>query len=115
MDQLREALVRAVEEKGADYVYPNSERVKSNIHETPVCQYFVGGKPSCIVGHVLYYDGVTDIDEGRAAQVVAHDLSYYGSLTRLQLMALTEVQTIQDNGGTWGKALAQYDKVMGND
>ena len=48
-DEAIALLERAVNEKGADYVYPD----KIN------CLYADGNRPGCIVGHALSYVGVS--------------------------------------------------------
>lgn len=107
--QVRELLVCAVEEKGADYVYPlNPPGV-----EGPTCDYFREGEPSCIVGYVLSYMGFgSDVvpREGVASEVVPQ-------LTGCPLadpvaLALGRAQRAQDGGKPWGEALAAFDAAL---
>lgn len=56
-EQAIELLNRAVEEKGADYVYPRGG-LGENSGDDKVCAYERNGAPSCIVGHVFSYLGV---------------------------------------------------------
>ena len=70
-------LQRAVEEKGADYVYEHPTYTDPETNEEvedSTCFYFDpgAGTPSCIVGHVLAYKGVTmeEIDGDNADTTV---------------------------------------------
>lgn len=105
---LRDLLARAVEEKGADYVYPEAEKAQYLIIGDPVCSYFYEGKPSCIIGHVLSYLGRTKASEGSNASTVLRGFGF----TLGELAAAQSAQGAQDQGGTWGGALAVFDREM---
>lgn len=96
---VRSLLVRAVEEKGKDYVY-----------EPPVraCLYNHEDGPGCIVGHVFAYAGVEmpESQEGRLANHVVRNLTEWEPLVG---EALRLAQVVQDGGGTWGEALQEFD------
>lgn len=105
----RDLLVRAIEEKGADYVYEAPGGRFSS------CVYFNGDQPSCLIGHALSYLGV-DRD----------CLSTYGNTTAIAAgllgtrvpdpvsEALSVAQGRQDHGATWGDALASFDHSIAN-
>ena len=113
--EARELLTRAVEEKGADYVYPRS------VDEALGCAYFEDdGTPSCIVGHVLAYKGVTletlplpDFDNN--ASVWALQRSGFLEADDRASEALRRAQGRQDGGGDWGEALSIALRVLDGD
>lgn len=106
-EEARALLARAVEEKGADYVYPEFETG---------CSYLDGeGNPSCLVGFVLTYAGVSGFEiencEGtQAAEVVG---SIFPDTEDRVRAALRAAQQVQDNGGTWAEAVVEFDRVVG--
>src|SRR5699024_11860311 len=65
------ALRQLVAEKGASYVYPESEKRSDG-----ACSYWHNGQPSCIIGHALDALGsvVPPFCEGKNAFTVLHDL-----------------------------------------
>jgi hypothetical protein len=100
------ALNKAVETKGADYIYPAEQKEP----DTGVCRYNTYDEqgritgPSCIVGFVCHETGIVSPEvlaesEGSIAWTVLpwpeDDL-----ITR----ALTRAQAEQDEGHTWGMA-----------
>lgn len=94
-------LERAVQEKGADYHDPASEKLLSFV-------YFVGDEPSCIVGHVLHYHGYTsdDIgDDNREAISILAGGKFRGLIDDGAGDLLERAQNVQDNCRTWGEAL----------
>ncbi|MER5754394.1 hypothetical protein [Streptomyces sp. NPDC002088] len=111
LEETKELLARAVEEKGRDYVY---KQVQVDSDGSTLCAYFDPATkcPSCMVGHVLAYKGLTfdrlvneDGDRNTFASVEA--LSDLGviSIDNPTLALLTVVQTEQDGGMTWGDAV----------
>lgn len=113
-DNVIELLERAVEEKGADYVDPNSLNGSG-------CQYAdENGAPLCIVGHVFSYlgeplaptsdvwdeaipwnadtDAASLIDDGEFKEIVVQDDNVVASV-------LYAAQVQQDGKRTWGEAL----------
>src|SRR5699024_12221660 len=84
------ALRQVVAEKGASYVYPDSERRKG------ACQYRVDGKPSCLIGCALDRLGhvVPPEMEIRSASVVLRSL---GATKEVGLVA-DLAQNEQDGG-----------------
>lgn len=107
LEKAHELLKRAVEEKGADYVYPEDEKWADGM-----CRYFrPDGAPLCIVGHVLHYLGVTRVTEGRGAAAAL--LGAGVTTVPTTHWALQEAQCCQDGGGTWGEALAAFEEAAG--
>jgi hypothetical protein len=117
LDEAKALLARAVEERGADHVYK-----MLTIDDAALCAYFdpATKAPSCIVGQVLAYKGVTYDD------MFAQDKNVYASAGTLidtkfvkadnETRALLEiVQSEQDAGMTWGRAveeaLATYEEA----
>ena len=94
---------RAIEEKGAGYVYKD---------EYSTCSYFSPDKkqtPRCIVGHVLEYLGT---DKKVFADLMNNSM-VFASLINLNLgvefdeesvSLLTFIQHYQDYGYSWGEA-----------
>lgn len=121
-DEAVALLKRAVEEKGADYVYP--------ISASGSCEYVRVGEASCIVGHVINYVSpealavigvlenhnrswpVADMQVERIENLY-RELSReaYETLpvkfTRKATEFLGEAQSRQDAGYSWGETLAR--------
>src|SRR5699024_12750869 len=90
------ALRQVVAEKGASYVYPDSERRKG------ACQYRVDGKPSCLIGCALDRLGhvVPPEMEAKSAALVLDKLGVsQAAVGRVADIA----QLVQDKGRTWGE------------
>jgi hypothetical protein len=109
LDEAKTLLARAVEERGADYTYQ-----MLTIGDSALCAYFdpETKAPSCIVGQVLAYKGVT------FEAMVAQDKNVYASAGTLidtkfvkadnETRALLEiVQSEQDAGMPWGRAVEE--------
>jgi len=109
-----ELLHRAVEEKGAGYVYPRSTDFETR------CLYVENGAPSCIVGHVLVEAGLPvevvamldtfngngwggGVGAGRLAELPFK--RYNISLPAASVLAIAQAE--QDAGATWGEAVAR--------
>lgn len=108
-------------EKGADFVY---EKVDFDGAHIPRCVNFHEGEPSCIVGHVLANLGVSAEDAARmgvdgnmSAINVAGNLERFGYEWKIDSDAvdiLTAAQIRQDNGQSWGEALAYAENLFGS-
>lgn len=98
-------LRQVVAEKGADYVYPESERLESG-----ACRYWHNGQPSCIIGHALDVLGlvVPPPLEGSSAPYV---LDEFGAPVQVGRVA-GYAQATQDLGGSWGEALMAAEKAV---
>lgn len=92
VDEAIALLNRAVQEKGEDYVYPETR-----------CVYFMDEEPGCIIGHVLSYKGVSKSDLGfyNLSPVMHLDVAADGDT----LFLLKEVQRLQDTHFKWGEAV----------
>jgi hypothetical protein len=108
LDEAKELLARAVKEKGADFVYkPLTSMGRSQ------CAYFDPEDrcPSCMVGYVLSYKGVTyeALDATGSVVTEVQDLVEEGHLRvdNETLALLTVAQVEQDQGQTWGRALEE--------
>lgn len=124
-DEVRAALQRAVDFKGADYVYRGPRGSGGS------CWYAnPNGTPSCIVGHVFadidpeFYARLRKMeqDTGLSATVetifAGDDPEKWGlhppRIGADVTEALSRAQAIQDTGRTWGDALEGYDRAMGD-
>jgi hypothetical protein len=105
LEEAKALLAKAVEERGADYTY---EQVGNE------CLYFDPATqgPSCLVGYVLSYKGITlpalnDSASNNSTDV--HDLVSGGVIqTDLETeYLLSTAQDRQDSGATWGRALSE--------
>lgn len=85
---------RAIAEQGSEYRYGPID-----------CVYFAEGKPSCIVGHMLAYDGVTAefVDANEFNDEGVHNLPL-GADIKTEIF-LIELQEQQDQEMPWGDAL----------
>lgn len=109
LDEAKTLLARAVEERGADYTYK-----MLTIDGSALCAYFdpETKAPSCIVGQVLAYKGITFDD------MVTQNKNVYASAGTLidtkfikadnETRALLEaVQSEQDAGMPWGRSVEE--------
>jgi hypothetical protein len=114
LDEAKTLLARAVTEKGKDHKYKMlTVKTLTGLREE-ACAYFdpADGRPSCMVGYVLSYKGVTH--ESLAIAGLNHHanvetLAEMGFIkVDLETQALLEaVQSEQDAGMTWGDALEE--------
>jgi len=118
VDDVLASLERAVEKKGADYVYtlPNGTRAGEVDPDTNIlagCLYVHGNEPGCIVGHVLHDWGVSldqlrSYEQDTAETVIQHLMASKDIVVDQYdpvVEVLRTVQTYQDNGETWGEAV----------
>lgn len=112
----RSLLAKAVEEKGADYVYPVVVRGSESL---PPCTYATYDRnaqpigPSCLVGHALYYDGVPIKTLGALDEIGAIDddgADEHSHISAQVREALATAQSFQDQEEAWGRALDAYDR-----
>ena len=90
-------LRKAVDKRGADYVYPDSHRYADNF-----CRYRYKGRPSCIIGEVVHaIDPTVKLQEKTSASDV---LSINGVMNSDILEAADNAQSTQDDSLTWGEA-----------
>ncbi|KAF4408621.1 hypothetical protein [Streptomyces lycii] len=99
-DEQVRSVLRTVALERPEYVYDEQD-------EDGSCQYVNNGAPSCLVGHVLHRLGVPlDVlreREGDKALHVARDLL---SVSDVTAGCLNRAQIRQDDGETWGDAIA---------
>lgn len=108
LDQALELLDRAVELKGADYVYPRPALDSPGAGNG--CFYLHADGPGCIVGHVLHWAGLTNEElssiEGAKAGGVGRRVPRLHMDERVGDL-LAHVQSEQDTGETWGAAVIE--------
>jgi hypothetical protein len=103
LSEMRAAIRRAVEERGADFVYPDEWKMSERPSTHAQCQYRRGdGTPACIVGLAMSY---LRPDVVLTEFVSAHDV-LGGHATRNAIEFAANAQACQDDGATWGEALA---------
>ena len=99
-EQVIRELTEIVEAKGSDFVYKRPTGRSG-------CAYFFNGKPSCIVGHWMYRQGVHKIiphaNYLRFSRRLAREFGLI--LDRDAAEVLKVAQYWQDRGAAWGEAL----------
>lgn len=105
-DQALELAQRCVDEKGEDYVYVDPDGVSSITGEAQ-CVYWDVDKsiPSCIVGHALYYAGISAEKLAINNTAPASEFGEFFADEDTQTL-MCQMQYYQDNGTPWGKAVA---------
>lgn len=108
-DRAVELAEEVVAEFGEDYVYPQDHKDPGvEPGDVPMCVYVHEGKPSCLAGQILHRHGVSlealSLNEGVGAWGVSAALAQAQSPAREFLL---QAQRVQDQGGTWGKAVQQ--------
>lgn len=91
------------------------EMVRTLAAESPdrvaTCEYAVGGKPECIIGHALAAEGwsVEALgEEIRSAWALCRSGTIPG-VGKADAQWLQRVQTFQDSGLTWAEAVERAD------
>lgn len=105
VEMVTPVLEALVAEFGEGYVYKEEVRKAGRDAE---CLYQEDGKPSCIVGHVLYRLGVKYDSEWEywgARRVL-------GDAPEEVKEGLSRAQGYQDCGKTWGEALSSYRRYL---
>lgn len=128
--ELRALIVRAVEEKGADYVYERPDLGYDPVTESKyelgnTCRYTQYDEeaphhlaPSCLFGHVAHYrdpeNGLVEAYdyEGQSAADMVNDLLGLDFRDDPIAQAAQCAQGIQDGGHPWGAALREFDKHL---
>ncbi len=104
-------LREVIEEFGADHVAP---RIPDGVVGGSGCQYVYEGKPSCLVGQVLYRAGVSLAEltavEGSAPQL--EEFTRWAGPAARRLLAYAQEE--QDAGRAWGVALAHAIELAGD-
>jgi hypothetical protein len=105
------ALEAAVAKRGEDYVYVNGEGLSAGGGEAIACEYTHhagtdAATPGCIVGQV-YFDLTGElVPEHLNAVAISEPDSPRGVFTGSAVRILGVAQNRQDEGSTWGRALA---------
>lgn len=111
-ESYRNALIEAVQLKGADYVYPRHSVAEAESLAL-TCRYVEeDGQPGCIHGHALTYLGYQGLPEGKGIWDILKELNVSDYYLR---SAAEESQIAQDSGETWGQALEEFDLVLGHE
>lgn len=107
--QALEALRKAVELRGADFIYPEEWRTESHGQ----CRYVHEGQPACIVGVALDTLGVNLIGRANAsADALLINPSWSDVDVTLEATRIFyRAQVTQDNRQTWGAALAAAEQA----
>lgn len=105
-----EQVAKIVAEKGRDHVYANK-------NDKGDCFYFRDEAPSCVVGHWVHALGIEEFESAvkfkessgpfPAGELVtaAWDKGIDIEIDEAALMFLSNMQSLQDGGWTWGAAL----------
>lgn len=122
------AIKAALEERGADYVYPEDKKHVFVEEQPAQCLYFDiedPEKPLCFIGLALSKLGVTsrDLEEMNPRVKLGPDESglSMGALGVMEKLGFSSkvswaaraAQTEQDRGETWGQAFAVFCEEMG--
>lgn len=102
----------AVAERGEGWTYPPKVLLNENSdwRSSGACVNLLpDGSPACIIGFAATHAGLP-ID--RESNVLSADYEHGWGLSRRVLMALLEAQKEQDNGHSWGEALAAAEKEL---
>lgn len=102
VDGARSLLERAIGERGKAYVYEPPAGVDGFAY------FDSDGKPSCLIGHLLHYldFGPGDVPEGSNVWLGMRDLFPAAAGV---MEGLDAAQARQDEGWSWGDALAAFD------
>lgn len=99
-----ELLREVVAEFGEDYVYPYQDE------EDGTCLYVHGDQPGCIAGHVYHRAGLTLEQLKREEHTGADSSDFRILLPGNGTAVVRPAQGAQDNGLTWGEALADAER-----
>lgn len=107
-EQFTAAMEQAVEERGADFVYPEEWK-----NESGTCVYWKDGVgPACIIGKALAILGATE-QELYSNGIALNKIRVITGLSQFVLYppffgAAQSAQNVQDGRGSWGEALEAY-------
>jgi hypothetical protein len=113
--QFTEAMRAAVAERGENWVYPANDQVA---HDTGwrdgrgFCQYTTAdGEPGCLIGLALHKIDPSIVPAYGSLMGADLTLKAFGLPHSVQVAAQS-AQSAQDDGETWGEALAQYERAL---
>lgn len=102
LEQMRNAIKRAVEERGADYVYEKKPHPENEVCLACHYNHPETGEPDCLIGLAFsYLRPETRLPIYGSAYMVLKDIAHEDA----RLYA-SSAQRYQDDGYTWGEALA---------
>ncbi len=111
LERARGLLARAVLTQGSEFVYnPDG---KAECLYVPVGYFGPQSITGCLVGVALDLAGET-VHQGFSGMVTGIRDMYPGMLTSAATLYLAEAQTVQDHGGTWGKAYQEAENIVTN-
>jgi hypothetical protein len=124
-ENFAEAMRKAVELRGEDYTYPEaipydgsdpSKNRSDDFHaERGECLYTdARGNPACIIGQALYLIDPALVPGNGVVAGASEVLGNLGNDDFGLAVACDRAQEIQDNDGTWGKALSEFEKSLAN-
>jgi hypothetical protein len=93
-------LAKRIVAERPDFVY-----APPTVNNSPTCVYFEHNKPSCLVGHMLWESGVSDM--GSYNCLAVSDLIEWGAIECDDETAgfLEKLQAQQDTKHSWGDSL----------
>lgn len=112
-EQFTEALKKAVETRGANYVYPQFDPTETVYDEdwhtfVGTCRYQTStGEPACIIGLAISILGAEVPDHGNLDNA-GENLKRLAIGDDLCREAADYAQGLQDSGSAWGDALNAY-------
>jgi hypothetical protein len=107
--------VRRIASERPNYVYKASSVTANGV---PQCVYTNDdGTPGCIMGHWFHENGVSDTSDIEGVSIGSYTINQH--LDRWGIPPITEgeqawaelVQIAQDEGASWGEAVAQADRL----
>lgn len=105
-DETVKLLERAVDERGTDYVYEPQNSL------APACLYFENDAPSCLVGLVGSYIGLTSEHFNEGGGTAHNQTAVLANFSDDSVMLLDLVQEYQDSGYNWGSAVAKAIEII---
>jgi hypothetical protein len=119
-DKMREYLHRALEEKGADYIYEQPSPAACYYLDYNLNDDEDGGHairvqnatgPGCLIGHVAYYAGMAKEDLA-ASEGTPADRLLRGHAPDAVRLAARALQRAQDQGESWGTAVQAFENCL---
>ncbi len=112
-DRALELLREIVAEYGEDWVYASRD-------DGTTCTYTRQGQPSCLIGHVLHRAGVpiehlATLDRGDTPSIGTTTVDWGIEITPDARRVLGVAQHAQDDGSSWGTALAMAEEAAGDE
>lgn len=124
--RIREVMAQAVAERGADFVY-NPGGVESCYYTSMLLDRHAPhqtldaddprSKTGCLIGEVMRrlgipVDALARIQGGVSSLAIQLQDRGLAAMDTPVIICLSSAQSTQDNGSTWGAALAEFDKAV---